>query len=431
MTIFKKVRLQLTLLCTGITALILCLLTIAYLFVAESNLKKNNFNSFQTNVKTIISNLENQNIVSHSWLSQLESDNHFYIFIEDNQKSLLFGNISKDKDKELLYNDIKSYYKQIAEVDTDTLYSNYHTEFVYKEKGSFPKIDYYVCYGSLPKEQGVLEVFIVSPLKAVYTQIYKQRALFVAINIVAIILLYCFSYHLVKRLLKPVVESQERQKLFIAATSHEFRTPLAVILSCLSAMKKKIIPPADGEPDFYQIIESEATRMTHLINDMLTLTNKGNSNQKVDIEPCELETIVLNSFEAFEHIAKQKKISLSIELSNESMPLCDCNANKIIQLLAILADNALSYTPSGGKVTYQAYYKENYHYICIVDTGPGIPDEEKEKIFEHFYRVEKSRTKKDHFGLGLCIAKEIVDMHKGQIFVKDTHGGGSTFVIKI
>lgn len=431
MAIFKKVRLQLTLLCTGITALILCLLTIAYLFVAESNLRKNNYDSFQSNVKTIYNNLESQNIVSHAWLSKLESDNHLYIFLEDNQKSLLYGNIKEEKNRNELYYEIKAYYNESFKIDPVTFYSTYHIEFIFTEKDSFPGNDYYVSFGVIPKEQGTLEAFIVYPLKSVSMQILKQRVIFICINILAIVLLYFFYYYFVKRLLKPVVESQERQAFFIAAASHEFRTPLAVILSSFSALKQKITPSKEGVPDFFQIIEGEIKRMSHLIDDMLTLTNKGNPNYRVNKQPCDLETIILNSFEAFENLAKEKNISLSVELPNESMPLCNCDSEKLTQLLAILTDNALSYTPSKGKVIYRTFYKENHHYIYMIDTGNGIPDEEKEMIFEHFYRVEKSRTIKDHFGLGLCIAKEIVTMHKGRIFVKDTPNGGSTFVVKL
>lgn len=141
-------------------------------------------------------------------------------------------------------------------------------------------------------------------------------------------------------------------------------------------------------------------------------------------------------------MAKEKNIALSISLPETPMPACKCDSERIAQVLTILVHNALSYTevkynnqPEGavkkGKVLIKGEYKDNHHYFSVIDNGIGIPDEEKKNIFERFYRVDNSRSKKDHFGLGLCIALEIVNEHHGSIQVLDSTGGGSTFVVKL
>ncbi len=97
----------------------------------------------------------------------------------------------------------------------------------------------------------------------------------------------------------------------------------------------------------------------------------------------------------------------------------------------ILLDNALHYTPSGQKVAVRLYQQRARCYIQVIDTGIGIPDGEKEKIFDKFYQVSSSRSDKGHFGLGLAIAKEICGSHGGKLSVSDTPGGGSTFTVRL
>ena len=93
----------------------------------------------------------------------------------------------------------------------------------------------------------------------------------------------------------------------------------------------------------------------------------------------------------------------------------------------MLLENALSYTPQGGCVELSVEEKSGRCLISVQDNGPGVPDGEKLRIFDRFYRTDKSHQNKEHFGLGLCVAREIVDLHKGKLWVEDTPGGGATF----
>ena len=215
---------------------------------------------------------------------------------------------------------------------------------------------------------------------------------------------------------------------FVASASHELRSPLTVMLSCLSAME---IASRQEAAQFARSIKSEGERMGRLIDDMLTLSNADNANFPVHPKDTELDTLLLSVYEKFEPLAHTRKIALSVSLPGEDLPLCRCDGERISQVLSILVDNALSYTPQGGKVALSLSYTGSRFQLAVRDTGMGIPDEEKSAIFERFYRCDKAHKDKEHFGLGLCIAKEIVRIHKGTIKVFDADGGGACFVLEL
>ena len=116
-------------------------------------------------------------------------------------------------------------------------------------------------------------------------------------------------------------------------------------------------------------------------------------------------------------------------MPEEPLPRCLCDGERIRQLLSILIDNAFCYTPAGGRVLLFLEASPGALRIGVSDNGPGIPDSEKERVFERFYRFDAARSQKEHFGLGLSIAWEIARLHRGKLLLTDTTGGGSTFLL--
>ena len=171
--------------------------------------------------------------------------------------------------------------------------------------------------------------------------------------------------------------------------------------------------------------------MSSLINDMLTLSNSDNHNFPIRPKEAELDTLLMNTYEAFEPLARKHSLTLGITLPESTVPACMADAERISQVLSILLHNAISYTPSGGRIDLSLLYIKNRFSLIVADTGIGIPDEDKKKIFDRFYRAEKSRSTKGHFGLGLSIASEIVRLHHGTITVTDRPGGGSIFTVML
>ena len=271
-------------------------------------------------------------------------------------------------------------------------------------------------------------MLIIYSLENCYNKIFFQNITFVFIDIIALLFLGFFAYFFTKHTIKPIEKSQKKQVQFIASASHELRSPLAVITSASSALKKA--SPKDQEK-FIDMISSESNRMAKLINDMLLLASANNESWSINKTEEELDTILLNTYEEFELLAKEKNISLSIVLPDYEIPKCKCDKERIIQVLFILINNALSYTKAGGKIELSLKAFSNHIEIYVIDNGIGISDKDKMHIFEPFYRRDSSHNNKEHFGLGLSIAYEIIKLHKGNIIIKDTLEKGSTFIISL
>lgn len=451
---FHKLHRQMTFFCTAVTGTILILLTILCLFVAENGLKKNSYTSFLNESSSFISHLQEQNTISLQYLNQLREKNGFEFVLYDNGTPLFSQNLTSPE--KILGNDFIELAIMTAE-DTCQLdlFSNErsqltrHTEFSLSQKRTGL---YYICAGKIPKEKGQLSFLIFYSLKQQQQQILKQRFAFVLADILGIFLLAAFSYFFTGRMLLPLEENNRKQTQFIASASHELRTPLAVILSGLEALEK-----SKEEADrrhFTGIMRREGLRMQHLISDMLLLANSDANSLKIRKNSCQPDELLLAAYEKYELLAAKKEITLKLRLPEAPLPDITCDEERILQVLSILLDNALSYTPAKGTVTLSvsplserspaekppfnissaagrkmASPKTAALLFQVTDTGCGVPDADKKHIFERFYRSETSHTDKEHFGLGLCIAREIIEAHHGKIFVTDTPDGGACFCI--
>lgn len=429
----KKVHFRLTLLCTAFTGVIVIMMTLLYLHVSESNMRENHYYSFQNDSNNIINSLRDQSVLSNSYLSSLEAGGRYLIFMEDNGSPLLYGNIIENEERTRLLNLVKEYYQSTYKVnsaaDAGTI-SSYHFDFIYSlpENSFSAGSDFYVCVAYLPTANGNLTAYILSPVSSFYRQLLNQRILFALINLFALILFYLFFYRLTAYLLKPVVQGAKIQNSFIASASHELRTPLSVILSCAA-----LIPESTSEKQeqFCHTIRQEGGVMKRLLSEMLSLADFDVRGMELSKEACELDTLILNCVETFESMAKEKRIKLTPLLPDNPIPACLCDKNRIKQLLSILIHNAISYTDEGGSIKVGIQYANKYFIISVADTGIGISDEDKKRIFERFYRADTSHNAKEHFGLGLSIAQTIVIQHHGKLRVTDTKGGGSTFTVEL
>lgn len=426
---FKKLHLQMTFFCTLVTGLILVILSCVCLYISENGNARNSYSSFQNNINSLLSHLENQTTISHHWIHQMEAGYHITISIRDNGQPLYFDVLNQDLNfKKIQEQAVDTAQTQhgiaLSETDTGNLLLQ-HAEFPLQ---GLDGKDYYASAALLPGEHSVLSVVALYCLDREQLNILQQRLLFLVIDIIAILLLTVFSWFFTARMIQPIRESKEKQMQFIASASHELRSPLTVMLTSLSAMK--IADKKDAQM-FFDIIQSEGEHMTRLIGDMLSLANADNDSWSIHPKQTELDTLFLQTYEKYETIANQKGLTLSIELPDLEVPLCRCDGERIAQVLSILLDNAFSYTPCGGSVRLSLSAERNYFQLLVADNGPGIPAELKPLVFERFYRADTSHEDKTHFGLGLCIAHEIIKLHKGKIWIEDTLGGGATFLIRL
>ena len=167
-----------------------------------------------------------------------------------------------------------------------------------------------------------------------------------------------------------------------------------------------------------------------MIENMLTLALSDQFALKLNKSLCQPEDIVIDCYNYFEQIILAKHLKFHVSLPENALPPCLVDRNKILQLLIILIDNAIYYTENGS-ITLSLSRKNQHLIFCVIDTGAGIPDYAKGKIFDRFYRIDASHSDRTHHGLGLSVAKEIAHAHNGKIKVKDTPGGGSTFIVEL
>ena len=442
---FRKAHLLFTLLCAGTTSAIMILMSLLYLRVSENNLYENQFHSFQNDIGTIAAGLEESSSLSMQWLTRMEARNHYNIYVIDNGIPFLYNTLRNHVDsnsQELLSESLDAYHVMfevspsaeytILSADTSATGSAYsgiwHTEYEFYSPTT--NNTYYCSLIDIERGSTLTQIVILCSFDVLGAQILRQRILFICLDLAAVILFSAFSWFFTGRLLKPLRENHEAQMQFIAAASHELRTPLSVILAsnecCLSAS-------AEEQKGFFQTIRNEGKRMNSLIDDMLTLTRLGANRFLIEKKPVQLDTLCLNAYEAFEPLCENKNQTLLLILPEETLPRYQCDASRIAQVLSILLHNALSYTPENGQITLElVWQKDNGSFeISVTDTGIGISDSDKKHIFERFYRAEKSRSAKGHFGLGLSIAHEIVTAHHGKISVTDNPEGGSVFTVRL
>ena len=432
---FRKAHYLFTILCAGTTTTIMVLMSLLYLRVSETSLRNSYFTSFRNDISTIVSVLEQSTDVSMQWLSGLEARNSYIIYAIDNDKPLLYNTLKNNTDsrgQHLLAESLQAFnamYEEESIVSYDNTYFGIsHNEY------EFTSSTTELYYSSLIDiERGNIhsQIIILNPLSRLQEQISHQRILFSLLDMIALLAFSIFSWIFTGKLLKPLQQNHERQMQFIASASHELRTPLSVILAtnecCATAS-------AEEQAGFFHTIRKEGKRMNNLIDDMLTLAHSDANRFLIERKYTELDTLCTNAYEAFEPLCRQKGLSLSLTLPEVPLPRCSCDPDRIAQVLSILLHNAVSYTPEGGRVGLSlAWYQErkNAFEITVRDTGIGISDNDKKRIFYRFYRAEKSRSSKGHFGLGLSIAYEIVTAHHGKISVQDNISGGSIFVIRL
>ncbi len=428
---FQKLHWQMTLFSAFITSLIIVALTCVCLFISESSLKKNTKASFLTEVNAMITHLQSQNSISLSWINQLQENNHLMLYLYDNGAALYSERLYSEEAESALADAAREYARSRYGLDissTTQAIVPIHTEFAFTDSSFTP---YYVSAGVIPKANSDLGFLVLYSLAGQQQQIGAQRVLFAAVDVAAILCLTLFAWFFTGRMLLPLEENRKKQMHFVSASSHELRAPLTVILSGADALGKAQTPTERAH--FLGIIQSEGIRMQHLISDMLFLARSDSGSFPFTAAQVQPDILLFDAYEKFELTARKKKLSLALSLPEKQLPSCLCDPERITQVLCILLDNAISYTPEGGKISLSLSMsrKRPELLFCVSDTGAGIPNSQKELIFDRFYRAESSHTDKNHFGLGLCIAKEIICAHHGKIWVEDAPDGGAAFLFTL
>lgn len=419
---FRKFHIQMTVFSTAITGIILLILTGACLVISENSLTKSSYISFKNNAQSCIYHLESQQLVSHTWILKTESSYGIHLRILDRGQPIFFDQLNPQSDYDGAFSKAEKISIQKYGLDISALRSSSSLT----EDHFFKMNGYYVCTAQIPNKNGSLGLIILYPLDSLEHKIASQRLAFSLAVCAALLALGIFSWFFTGRMIHPLKENRKKQTEFIAAASHELRSPVTVILSAAASMEQA--EPSEL-PHFMAMIRSEAERISRLVQDLLSLANADNQNWSIHLNPVEADTLLLDTFEKYEPLMQAKNLHFQITIPEEPIFPCLLDQGRISQVLDILLDNALSYVPANGRIRLSLSEEKGYLIFTISDNGPGIPEESRKEVFRRFYRIDSSRKDKQHFGLGLSIAREIVSLHGGTITVSETPGGGATFTM--
>ena len=222
-------------------------------------------------------------------------------------------------------------------------------------------------------------------------------------------------------------KTEEMRREFVANVSHELRTPLTNIRSYAETLADNAgaLPP-DTEKNFLGVILNESDRMTHIVQDLLTLSRFDSGRTELKLAPFDFERAVRDVYNAILMEAQRHGHKVELELEN-GLPQVSGDRERILQVMMNVVSNASKYTPDGGRIRISAGRLGARVWMEVADNGIGIPKEDRGRIFERFYRVDKARSRESGgTGLGLSIAKEIVDRHEGTLELVERPGPGLT-----
>ena len=251
------------------------------------------------------------------------------------------------------------------------------------------------------------------------SNLYKTFIIFIILELVVVYI----SNILTKWLIKPVKESFDKQKQFIYDASHELKTPISIIMASAETLEEN-----PKEKKWLENIKSESERMNKLVIALLDLSKSEYIEQEEFYNEINLSKLIKNKALSFESLMFEHGLELKLNIENDIM--FKCNSDRIKECLSILIDNAIKHGYKKSKIEISLSKNKEFITLSVKNRGDFIPSDEQEKIFERFYRTDKSRNRNDNrYGLGLAIAKNIVNKHHGNIFVS-CKNGYTTFTVE-
>ena len=227
------------------------------------------------------------------------------------------------------------------------------------------------------------------------------------------------------------VKNETMRKEFVANVSHELRTPITNIRSYAETLAENPDLPPDTTASFLGVILSESDRMTHIVQDLLTLSRFDSGHSELNLTTFPFAGLLEESCQAMRIEAQRRGHTLRLE-GTGGLPAIRADRERISQVVMNVLSNAIKYTPDGGRIVLTADCTPDRVWLEVADNGIGIPPEDRDRIFERFYRVDKARSRESGgTGLGLSIAQEIVRQHQGSLTLVDRPGPGTTLRLEL
>jgi len=268
------------------------------------------------------------------------------------------------------------------------------------------------------------QILVLQDRMAELAAVANLRWLFAACVAGGLVLTGLASLYLSTRSIRPVERSIQQQRAFVAAASHELRTPVAAIRANAEVLSDA---PLDDFAPYLCAITQEGERMSRLVSDLMDLARSDAGELQVREEDIDVADIAKRAASLLKPLAEQRRHRLELELENA---LCRADSDRLCQVLVILLDNAIRYTPEAGVIRISSGKEGQQAYLQVADNGPGIPDALKEQVFERFFRLDVSRSTSGS-GLGLSVANQLIERMHGTIRLTDVPGGGSVFCVRL
>lgn len=280
-------------------------------------------------------------------------------------------------------------------------------------------------------ERGPIKITDIIAVSIVDSEMALLRNLLIIIVsglVIGMLIIILAGYYLARKAMIPIQDSWEKQQQFVADASHELRTPLAVIKSNAELVLRHPSHTIEEESIRVTNIVREVRRMTKLVASLLTLARSDANQDELQLSPISLDDELKSIAEQFIPLAEMDGLTLKLEVDEQLELTAD--RERLHQLVVILLDNALKYTPSPGDILISGSRQGNNILLFVEDSGEGIPPEDLPRVFDRFYRGDKARSRQQGgTGLGLAIAKWIVEKHGGKINVESTLGIGTKFSV--
>lgn len=383
-----------------------------------------------TNEKSDFRGIQNQEVV-------FAGANQLFYYVVNSNGELIMGNEADQRTRSAILGILNG---KVLD-DGDILKETIHLEGSEKGRGKpgeffqrRPERDITLMIASesiYDNGRFVGKLFIGKDISFAYQLFHWLLIILLVIGIVFVGVALLISAAMSKKAMIPISRAFTRQREFVADASHELRTPLSVLLSSLDAIDMTIdTKEEEFAGKLLSNMRQEVKRMTSLVSDLLTLARSDSNIIERRTETFDFLPHAEKAIESVQPLADSKQIRLHLEAPDSLMATGD--SQRLSQLLYILLDNAIKYTPGNGEVWLLLTREGNELCMKVKDTGIGIKKEDQVHIFERFYRVDKSRSRQmGGHGLGLSIAKWIVETHKGAINISSELGKGTVFTIRI
>lgn len=280
------------------------------------------------------------------------------------------------------------------------------------------------------KDDAVYRLVVFFRTQATASLLRRLAPLYLLIWVLSLLGAALLGHFVLKQAFKPSRQAFNSQKEFIASASHELKSPLAVLFSHIEKLSRsgEVSSEIAGSA---VVMNRECRRMTRLVNDLLLLASSDAKAWSARKKEINLDTLLISLYENYEAVCAGRGITLKPDIREESYPLLFSDPELIRRILSIFLDNAIAHSGDSPEIGIRAALTARTVTFEIIDHGKGISEQDKPFLFDRFYRADRSRTDKTHFGLGLSIAKELAALLAGKVGFRDVPGGGACFYLTI